>query len=229
MLHPSTQVAWVDNAIGYGVVATAFIPRGTVVYVKCALDIRIPLGDPRLRDRSLAPQIKKYSYTEADGTRVLAWDGSKFVNHSNNPNMISSAYDMEIAIRDIEAGDEITDDYGLLNIEEPFAPLGAGPERTHVRPDDILRYGDYWDSLVEPVLREDFAVVEQPLLPYLNPRVRRDLLAFVSGRIKLRSVRTLYYPGGWNQKHKIVAPTNGLANGEANGQAKGKLRRDKAA
>jgi uncharacterized protein len=33
MVHPDTTLAFVSDAVGYGVVATRRIPRGTVVWV----------------------------------------------------------------------------------------------------------------------------------------------------------------------------------------------------
>ena len=116
MLHPDTQLGVVSAEIGYGVFATALIPKGTIVYIKDPLEIEIGDDDPRLRDPEMLRIIERYSYIEPGGTRVLSWDLAKYMNHSCDPNSISTGYGFEIAARDIQKGEQITDEYGLLNI-----------------------------------------------------------------------------------------------------------------
>ena len=38
MIHPNTRLGFVNEEIGYGVFATALIPKGTIVYVKDDLE-----------------------------------------------------------------------------------------------------------------------------------------------------------------------------------------------
>ena len=38
MIHPHTTLQFIGNEIGYGVVATAFIPAGTITWVLDKLD-----------------------------------------------------------------------------------------------------------------------------------------------------------------------------------------------
>jgi hypothetical protein len=38
MLHPDTQLRYLNAEVGYGVFATAAIPRGTIVWVRDCLD-----------------------------------------------------------------------------------------------------------------------------------------------------------------------------------------------
>jgi hypothetical protein len=82
---------------------------------------------------NLNPFIKKYldtySFTNKNGEKVLCWDNGKFVNHSFKPSCFSTAYDFEIAIRDIHPGEELTDDYGYLNVEMPFEAMDEGTDR----------------------------------------------------------------------------------------------------
>ena len=42
MLHPHTELRFVSPEIGYGIFATAFIPKGTITWVKDELDRIIP-------------------------------------------------------------------------------------------------------------------------------------------------------------------------------------------
>ena len=45
-----------------------------------------------------------YAYRNASGNYILCWDHARFVNHSFNSNCLTTAYDFEIAIRDIQPG-----------------------------------------------------------------------------------------------------------------------------
>ena len=66
-------------------------------------------------------------------------------------------------MRDIAAGEELTDDYGTLNPGEPF-PCSCASERCrgHVLPDDMTRFADRWHAAA----REAFFLIRavpQPL------------------------------------------------------------------
>lgn len=41
MIHPSTELRLVDAVIGYGVFATGFLPRGTIIDAQDALEARV--------------------------------------------------------------------------------------------------------------------------------------------------------------------------------------------
>ena len=69
----------------------------------------------------------KYSYLNGRSERILCWDHGRFVNHSCAATCLSPGFDFEIALRDIARGEEITDDYGTLNVEEGFACLCGAP------------------------------------------------------------------------------------------------------
>ena len=63
--------------------------------------------DPRREDPIYKDVIEKYSYTEPNGNMILSWDIAKYVNHCCNCNIISTGYGFEIAIRDIQPGEEL--------------------------------------------------------------------------------------------------------------------------
>ena len=71
-------------------------------------------------------------------------------------------YDFEIAIRDILPGEQLTDDYGYLNIKDPFTAVDEGTERKIVYPDDLVRYYKVWDEQILKVFGKINAY-EQPL------------------------------------------------------------------
>jgi hypothetical protein len=149
MIHPDTEVRYISKEKGYGVVATKLIPKGTITWVQDDLD-QIFTKD---QVKNLNPFIKKYldiySFTNKNGEMVLCWDNGKFVNHSFKPSCFSTPYDFEIAIRDIHPGEELTDDYGYLNVEKPFEVIDENTERKTVYPDDILNFHEEWDELIK--------------------------------------------------------------------------------
>ena len=111
-----------------------------------------------------------------------------FINHSSNSNCVTTAYEFEIAIRDIQPGEQLTDDYGYLNLEEPFeAEPEAGTNRTMIYPDDLIRYYHIWD---EDLLKAfpHLLEVEQPLFKLLDPDISEKAGRIASGREKMNSI-----------------------------------------
>ena len=181
MIHPDSELRFINPVIGYGLFATSLIRKGTLTWVRDDLD---QIVSPNLQDSLpalLAAQLHKYSYVEPRG-RVLCWDHGRFVNHSCEANCRSTGFDFEIAVRDIEPGDEITDDYGSLNVDLEFECRCRAPQcRGTVRATDIVQYADEWDRQAVDAFR--FAGdVSQPLWPLLMDReqVERALRGEIS-------------------------------------------------
>jgi hypothetical protein len=120
LIHPDTELRQADPVIGLGVFATRTIPCGTITWVLDALDQRIPPTRLESLGRLYRPLIDRYAYLNGHGERVLCWDIGRFMNHSCEANTISTGWDFDLAIRDIEPGEQITNDYTLLNLEESF-------------------------------------------------------------------------------------------------------------
>lgn len=123
MIHPHTELRFINKDIGYGVVATHFIPKGTITWVLDKLDREFTPGEVEKLDPVYREILDTYSFCNSAGNLVLCWDHGRFVNHSFNSNCLTTAYDFEVAIRDIHPGEQITDDYGYLNISRPFRAL----------------------------------------------------------------------------------------------------------
>jgi hypothetical protein len=193
MIHPSTELRLVNPHIGVGVFATARIPRGTLVYVRDAMEIEVGPDDRILHDPNLGPIIERFSYIDARGYRIVSWDIGKHVNHSCRPNTITTGYEFEIAVRDIEPGEQITDDYGLFNLEHALdCACGEPGCRGVVRGDDFDRYVPEWDALAMEALRQCDCVA-QPLWPFFAADMRRRLLNFLTTGRSYRSVRCMKY------------------------------------
>jgi hypothetical protein len=163
VIHPDSELRFVSPAIGYGLFATRLIPRGSITWAADPLDqIISPLQFAGLPEM-LKAQALKYSYLNGAGDRILCWDHARFINHSCAATCLSPGFDFEIAVRDIQAGEELTDDYGALNLEEPFTCLCSAPKcRGRILPDDPVREAADWDRLVAAAF-PDVGRVAQPL------------------------------------------------------------------
>lgn len=193
MIHPHTELRFINDTIGYGVVATQLIPKGTVTWVHDTLD-RIFKPDEITGMPEYALEIiDKYTFRNNKGEHVLCWDHGRYVNHSFRANCLSSAYDFEIAVRDIHPGEELTDDYGYLNITEPFEALPEPRSRRRmVMPDDLLHYSHIWDRK----LRSGFSqllLVDQPLRPVLSEEQWTTAVDVAMGRKRMKSIRENYF------------------------------------
>ena len=191
MIHPDTALQFIDDEIGYGLFATKKIPRGTITWTLDRFDQvytpqQVADMDPLHRDI-----LDKYSYRNGLGQYVLCWDFGRYVNHSFNSNCLSTGYDFEIAIRDILPGEELTNDYGYLNLEEPFEARPENSLRTHVYPDDLLRYHEQWDTLV----RDSFPMihqVDQPLMELLPTSLVNEIGDVIKGKREMKSILSHY-------------------------------------
>lgn len=123
---------------------------------------------------------------------VLCWDNGKYVNHSFKPTCFSTAYDFEIAIRDIHPGEELTDDYGYLKVEKPFDVIDEGTESKTVYPDDILRFHEDWDLLIKEVSSKVLEV-PQPLIDLVPAKNWNEFLNAVKNPNQMRSLLECYY------------------------------------
>jgi len=162
MIHPFTEIRYISDEIGYGVVAKRFIPMGTVTWALDALDREFTPKVASSYAKVYQDIFDTYCFRNRKGNYVLCWDHARFVNHSFNSNCLTTAYDFEIAIRDIQIGEQLTDDYGYLNIDSPFLAVSEGTERKSVYPDDLLRYHKVWDELLDIAVKNS-TNVDQPL------------------------------------------------------------------
>jgi len=192
MLHPYTELRHVNKHIGYGVFATQFIPKGTITWVRDDLDQTFAQQEILGFRKEYQELLDKYTFIDRTGNAVLCWDLARYLNHSCNANCLSAGYEFEIAVRDIRAGEELTDDYGTLNLAELFPCFCQNANcRKLIRPDDLMVLWEDWDAK----LRSAFPlilVVDQPLQAFLKNPAEVDEVAKVPG--KMRSCRFNYYP-----------------------------------
>jgi uncharacterized protein len=163
MIHPFTQVRYIGPEIGHGVFATALIPKGTITWAPDPLDREYTPESFMALPPLVREAATTYSYRNQKGNYILPWDHTRYVNHSCHANTMLTPYGFELAINDIFPGDEITNDYGTLNIIEPFEPCDVAGARSVVRPDDIARLYTGWDEWIHEALRL-VSEVDQPLI-----------------------------------------------------------------
>jgi hypothetical protein len=193
MIHPDTELKYISELLGYGVFATKDIPEGTIVYVKDSMEILVSQVDFLIQSKPMQEAIEKYSYIDELGNRIVSWDFAKYVNHCCNCNTISTGYGFEIAIRNIHAGEQITDEYGLFNIEnEMELSCTESCCRKKLTPMDFDLYYKDWDEKVKISLKKLFDV-DQPLFSLLDDHTFGALKKFVQNNRHYRSVYHLKY------------------------------------
>lgn len=192
MIHPKTEVRYIDEEKGYGLFATSPIPRGTITWILDELDREIKPSEMDCYDQKYQDILLKYSFRNNKGNYIFCWDNGRYINHSFNSNCCLTPYNFEIAIRDINAGEEITDDYGYLNIIEPFEALPENGNRTVVYPDDLLTYAELWDEKIADAFPK-LLQLDQPLWQFLSNETLKTLLAVLQGKKEMLSIRSCYY------------------------------------
>jgi uncharacterized protein len=190
VIHPNTCLKLISPAVGLGVIATQFIPRGTLSWVKDASDLLIPADMVKDLDGREREHLLRYTYMTASGDYLLCADIGRYMNHSCRPNCVLLGEEVEIAVRDIWPGEELTNDYAsfFLSAEEEFeCACEATNCRSKVDSSVLFWRGSQLRSQAESALVDAFAL-PQPLAPHLSahavallstsaqrPRVRAEI------------------------------------------------------
>lgn len=112
---------------GLGVFAAQFIPKGAKTWeFTPEFDREFSPAQVGSFPVHLQDFLHTYAYiSPKSGNYILPADDERFTNHSNNPNTtsveVSDGEDYDIAVRDIQEGEEITTDYGLSAGKIDFA------------------------------------------------------------------------------------------------------------
>ncbi len=187
MMHPDTEIRAVSDEIGVGVFATRPIPRGTITWVRDPLDVVISPVNASVLGPLYAAALDRYAFVDRRGDLVLCWDHARYINHACEPTTLCSGFDFDVALRDIARGEEITYDYGVLNLTEPMPCLCGQPAcRGEIRPSDSALLCDDWDSRVA-VAFADLGLVSQPLWPLIQDA--DTISRILAGDARVPSVR----------------------------------------
>lgn len=202
MIHPDTELLYVNDVIGYGVFAKRLIPRGTITWVRDEFDQSFSSEQIARLSEPHRKVLRKYGYLDRHGKTVLCWDHARFMNHSCEANCLGAGYDFEIAVRDIPAGEELTDDYGSLNLDIIFnCACSLAQCRGEVRPDDMVRLADRWDEM----LRDAFPQVQQVSQPLWPLVVEKDEVIHASSdATRMRSCRFHHHHAHHHNSHLVL-------------------------
>ncbi len=124
--HPLTKVYLVflvptvvrESPIqGFGVFAAAPIPAGTVIWeFTPGVDWRFTPSELASVPEPYLTALRRWCYRDEDDTYVLCGDAAKFMNQSDDPSCDDSG-GVTRTRRDIEAGDELTCDYRVFDMD----------------------------------------------------------------------------------------------------------------
>jgi hypothetical protein len=191
MIHPNTVIKTVSPEIGIGVFATHCIPKGTIVVVRDQFDTCLTQTEFQHMAEPMRSFMETYLYHDKHGNLVLSWDHARYMNHSCNSNTMMTDYHLEIAVRDIAPGEELTTEYGLLNIQEPYELFCHCDNcRKALRLNDIDVHAKDLDKLIQAALHA-VPLVDQPLWPLLTPNRQERLQRLLQGSTPYSSVRSL--------------------------------------
>lgn len=183
MIHPDTELRFIRQEIGWGVFATKRIPCGTITWTLCHFDRVFTPSEVTSMSAEYREILGTYSYIDGDGNFVLCWDHARFINHACDATSLALGNNTEIAVRDIEPDEQITCEYGVLNLTSSLeCRCGAPNCRGLIRGDDALRYGHVWDAAVRDALPR-VSRVRQPLWPFVKDR--EALAAILEGRAQV--------------------------------------------
>jgi hypothetical protein len=187
------DLRYINPLIGSGVFASHFIPKGTIVFFPDPLDQIISSARFAAMPRIWQQLVDKYGYVNRDGNWIVGWDNSIYINHSCNPNALDTPFGFEIAIQDIQPGEQMTIDYGLLNLTEDM-PVSCGCLncRKVLHPDDMQKYASLWDAQIKAALLV-VPQVPQPLWAYMDTAVCEQVVAVLDGKLAFPSVRSMVY------------------------------------
>ena len=192
MIHPHTELRFISDEVGHGIVATQLIPKGSITWVQDKLDVVLTPAQLDKMSDYYKNILDYYTFRNQKGNYILCWDLAKYVNHSFKSNCLTTPYDFEIAIRDIYPGEELTDDYGYLNIAKPFKAKDEGTKRKIVYPDDLLKYHQKWDKAIEEAFQY-IGDVNQPLFQLLPEKTVAKIHKIKKGVQPLDSILVCYF------------------------------------
>ena len=193
MIHPHTKVLFINEEIGFGVFATQFIPKGTITWCLDKFDRIFSQEEVDQMAPAYRALVDIFTFRNEKGQYILAWDNTKYVNHSSHSNCITTAYQYELAIRDIHPGEQLFNDYGYLNLpyEMDIIPE-PDSDRTVVRPTDMLLYHKEWDAKLKDAYPH-LPSVEQPLKDMMSPKLWQEALDIAAGKKEMDSILLSYY------------------------------------
>jgi SET domain-containing protein len=120
-----------ESPFGLGIFAKQFIPKGALIW-KYHRGVNVnsykSIDEVKVRLSQLSKDEQEFFMSHVylyDGYMNEILDDGKMWNHSESPNTGQSIQDLQstFAIRDIEPGEELLDDYGVYEYPDWFVEL----------------------------------------------------------------------------------------------------------
>lgn len=107
----------VSRVHGIGLFAAQFIPQGTVTWeYSPEFDAAYDEDDIARMSPPARAQFLKYSYFHKElGRYVLCFDDMRFINHCSQAPNVSATAQRDVAVRDIQEGEELLCDYNCFD------------------------------------------------------------------------------------------------------------------
>jgi len=190
MIHPDTELRLITREIGLGPVATRFIARGTIAWVLDRFDIIMTPDKVDALPPPYAEIASRYSYVDPSGNSVLCWDHARYMNHHCEPAVRGVTPQFQIAVRDIQPGEELTCEYAECNITSLDCRCNSPSCRGTIRGSDLLEHGAAWDTEVRAALAQS-RNVPQPLWKFIvDPEHVRGV---IEGRAEPLQMHEFYF------------------------------------
>jgi uncharacterized protein len=116
VIHPDTRLVTIDDEVGQGLVATRPMPQGTITWVLDDLDGVFTEAEAAALPVCYEALIDRWTFNDGRGHHVLCWDLARFMNHSCESNCGGTEFGLEVALRDIEPGEQLTNDYATFHL-----------------------------------------------------------------------------------------------------------------
>ncbi|KAB1442866.1 SET domain-containing protein-lysine N-methyltransferase [Pseudodesulfovibrio senegalensis] len=165
MMHPNTELRAVNPTVGYGFFATKFIPYGTIVHVN--------------NQSAAKPADAAVMRSHESNLRPLGGETAPYVSRGCNFNTISTSYGFEIAVRNIDSGEELRDATALFGLA-PSTQGACACSCSTQKPYNIESLCEQWDQTTMRAL-EKMPDVHQPLMEYMDNTTRKRLRAYLCG------------------------------------------------
>lgn len=152
---------------GVGVFTNRSLPTGTVVWGPCPGCPRWSAEQAQKLDAALGRYLDEFGYRTADAGVLLPCQSAHLLNHSCDANVLDFGADFGMAVRDVDAGEELTLDYGTFRDDEAWSftcCCGGDGCRLTISSDDgaAASRRASWAATVRPA-RAGVALVPQPL------------------------------------------------------------------
>lgn len=143
---------------GKGLFAKEFIPKGTIVCFECKKCRVLTAGELGYDKMPESEKMKllDWAYRKEDGLFVAPCDDTRYINHSCNANVLGTEFGFDIAVRDIQKGEEATYDYRDF-YDDVKMPCRCKEENcckvvtfTHPVPKELK---EFWDKKVKSALK----------------------------------------------------------------------------